>query len=602
MDEEKSISLLAQPQGEFPALNLSPSLSAPSTFYRIYKDSKLRCVFLIVLLSATYFNLPSKVFPSQRREGCCVPAACVQVDPLRPVANGDIASRLKSLYDTGDFSSRAAEWLGGAVRIPTEVYDDNGPVGEDPRWNIFAEFHDYLRGAFPRIHEELILTKVNTYGLLYTWKGSDSSLQPILLMNHQGEARFWKFFEPRTYSQWQEPPFSGALKDGWVWGRGSCDDKNGLIGNMASVETLLEANFKPKRTVVLAFGFDEESSGNEGAGQLSIYLKEHGLKEFAFIVDEGETYYNEYGQIFAPVATSEKGYLDVEVKVAAPGGHSSVPPTHTTIGLLSQLISHLESHPHPPRLTRSSAVFELYQCYAAHGPDLPETLRRTIAEAAESDDALKRMESMLIGDDTPTGRTITAILRTTQAVDLISGGVKINALPEEAYAVINHRVSTDSSIGELKDAITALFTQFTADRKLGLTAFGKNIHELSSSFTPIANVTISEAFGSALEPAPVTPTTGAAWRLLSGTIRSAYQDAEGDEKEVIVTSATPGGNTDTKSYWDLSRNIYRYSHIGVHHLKNGAHTINEAMKLEGFVNSIRFYTTLILNADEADSL
>lgn len=127
------------------------------------------------------------------------------------------------------------------------------------------------------------MTKVNTYALLYTWYGSDPSLKPIMLMNHQGKPFSLGSpslsppkltlrvdvvpVEPRTYSQWQEPPFSGVLKDGWVWGRGSCDDKRGLIGNLASVETLLEADFRPKRTVVLAFGFDEESGGYEVSPQ-----------------------------------------------------------------------------------------------------------------------------------------------------------------------------------------------------------------------------------------------------------------------------------------------------------------------------------------------
>lgn len=124
------------------------------------------------------------------------------------------------------------------------------------------------------------------------------------------------------------------------------------------------------------------------------------------------------------------------------------------------------------------------------------------------------------------------------------GGVKINALPEEAYAVVNHRISTDSSVGALKDTITSLFTSFTADRKLSLNAFGKDVHISSSSgLIPIANVTISEAFGSALQPAPVTPTGTQAWHLLSGTIRSAYHDAAGERKDVVVTPMTLGGNT-----------------------------------------------------------
>lgn len=63
------------------------------------------------------------------------------------------------------------------------------------------------------------------------------------------------------YPQWQEPPYSGNYKEGWVWGRGSGDDKSGLIGVMLAAETLLEGGFQPQRTIVMSFGFDEEASG-----------------------------------------------------------------------------------------------------------------------------------------------------------------------------------------------------------------------------------------------------------------------------------------------------------------------------------------------------
>lgn len=115
------------------------------------------------------------------------------------------------------------------------------------------------------------------------------------------------------------------------------------------------------------------------------------------------------------------GYLDVEIKVTAPGGHSSVPSKHTTIGLLSQLIGHLESNPHPAKLTRSSSIFDLFQCFAAHAPDLPDSFRQTILRAPKSDRALDRMEKMVLGDETEEGRKIRAILSTTQAVDVIAG-------------------------------------------------------------------------------------------------------------------------------------------------------------------------------------
>ena len=78
--------------------------------------------------------------------------------------------------------------------------------------------------------------------------------------------------DPATVASWDHPPFSGAYEDGYIWGRGSCDDKSDLIGLLLSVESLLEAGFKPRRTFVMAFGFDEEVSGREVRCLLAIFV------------------------------------------------------------------------------------------------------------------------------------------------------------------------------------------------------------------------------------------------------------------------------------------------------------------------------------------
>lgn len=92
----------------------------------------------------------------------------------------------------------------------TESYDDLLPVGQDPRWDVFQDLHEYLATSFPLVYvktvsnsvpawrradlsdftlvsfETLRATKVNTYGIVLHWQGSDSSLKPVLLTAHQG--------------------------------------------------------------------------------------------------------------------------------------------------------------------------------------------------------------------------------------------------------------------------------------------------------------------------------------------------------------------------------------------------------------------------------
>lgn len=179
------------------------------------------------------------------------------------------------------------------------------------------------------------------------------------------------------------------------------------------------------------------------------------------------------------MAVAEKGYLDVRVEVATPGGHSSVPPEHTvriyhpykptythfatsqSIGILASLLVEIESTPYQPELPRSSPIYSLLQCFAAHIPSLPSSFRRAVlASICPADSshhaqrkcnkALKKVEEQLFdaqsdfnkGDEFE-ARSYRSLLRTTQAVDVIDGGVKSNALPELASAIVNHRIRTD---------------------------------------------------------------------------------------------------------------------------------------------------------------
>src|SRR5687767_12386107 len=97
----------------------------------------------------------------------------------------------------------AAERLAGAVRIPTISPEDPAAFDAD----AFQALHAYLESAFPRTHTELRRETVGTHSLLYTWTGSDASLQPILLMGHMDVVPV----EPGTEAAWQEDPFGGRI-------------------------------------------------------------------------------------------------------------------------------------------------------------------------------------------------------------------------------------------------------------------------------------------------------------------------------------------------------------------------------------------------------
>lgn len=546
---------------------------------------KITLVTALVISASTYLvKRPLNGFPVGTLEDAV--DLCPQADEIVPEKNGVIWESLQQAYSTEKFKARAIDWLGGAVRIPTETFDDMGDVTE-PVWEKFLPLHDYLKDSFPLLHSNLELTKVNTYGLLYVWKGSDSALKPLLLAAHQDVVPVLE----TTIDEWQYPPFSGYFDGESLWGRGSCDDKSGLIGIMSAIESMLENGFKPTRTVVIASGFDEEVSGLRGAASLATEMLERfGENAFAMLLDEGSGYSEVYGRVIAVPGIAEKGSLNVRIKVTSPGGHSSLPPSRTSIGMLAELLVQYEKNPFEVHLTRGSPTYRSAQCMAQHAPGVSSSLKEHMLRAEHCDGALRAAEQELFKN-----RAFMSLVGTTQAIDIVDGGIKVNALPEQAWAIVNHRISTESSIAATKVRDIELLESIANDFNLSYMAFGNHIS--NGNAPSYGTLTLSTAFGDGLEPAPVTPSGEDAvpFRLLSGTIKAAYNSHRNisGSSAIIVSPGIMSGNTDTRFYWKLTDHIFRYGHLGGAgggSLPSGVHTINEAISIDSFVEMIRFYT------------
>ncbi|KAI0032673.1 carboxypeptidase S [Vararia minispora EC-137] len=516
---------------------------------------------------------------------------------MSPTKHRALLDDLEKLYANETYREWAYESLGAVVRVPTVTFDDIGLPGEDPRWNTRLLLHGVLEKRFPLVHSTLKKTVINTYALVYHWQGSDTSLKPILLTAHQDVVPV----NPDTEGEWIHSPFSGYFDGEWIWGRGSCDDKSGLVSTLTTIETLIMQEYQPTRTVVLAYGIDEERGGVDGAKKIKDYLLgTYGCNGISLLVDEGGGWEDRSGTIFASPNVAEKGKLNVRIEVMTRGGHSSVPPPHTGIGYLSTIVTELEAHPLPAVLERGT-YFQSLQCSAAHDPGLSNDLRELIKNASKDGDALKRLQEVLAATNE---RQFRAITGTTQAIDLVGGGVKVNALPEYTWAVADHRIADWSSVAELQQRYIDVLTPVTSALNLTFDPFGLDLYQ--STHTPSAgHVRLSDAYGTALNPAPITPTDGnSAWELLSGTIKSSLKTSSRTPvgTAIIVAPGLSLGNTDTRHYWNLTKNIFRYAHGGADDRYNGAHTVNEAIRAEGFLEMIRFHTRLILNADESVSL
>ena len=210
--------------------------------------------------------------------------------------------------------------------------------------------------------------------------------------------------------------------------------------------------------------------------------------------------------------------------------------------MLAAVITQLEAHPHVPALNRSGIYYTHLQCRAAHDPSLPAPIRSLIAKSRHSDKALYALEKHLATTD----RLFPALAGTTQAADVVRGGVKTNALPESAWAVVNHRIATDSSVGAVQEHDAELLHGLARRFNLTYTAFGQLLSDTGAP--AYGSLTLSDAWGAALEPAPITPSAGedaGAFRLLAGTIKTVYRVHRNvtDDETVIVSPGIMSGNT-----------------------------------------------------------
>ncbi|XHG09366.1 hypothetical protein AWENTII_012430 [Aspergillus wentii] len=390
-------------------------------------------------------------------------------------------------------------------------------------------------------------------------------------------------------SDWSHPPFAGHFDGQWLWGRGATDCKNVLIGLLSAIEDLLQQNWQPARTIVLAFGFDEESHGFLGAGAISKALEEkYGPDSFEFILDEGGMGIQPLGDdvVYALPGVGEKGSIDIIINLNVTGGHSSIPPSHTGIGIIAEIIYELERQDlFLPVLSDSHPSRRMLECQVRHSPDYVEPW---LASGLKSTDHVSLAEAIAVSR----GEKVRFTLQTSQAADLIHGGVKTNALPEKISATVNYRVALHQTPDEIKQRAIAIISPILAKYNISLSAFPASTDGLPT-INHLTLITLSKP----LLPAPVSPVDNSVWSRFSGVTRSVFESAPSlAGKKVVVSGDVMTGNTDTRFYWALSRNIYRWAPARVGHALN-IHTVDERVDIDVHLEGIMLYYDLIRGFD-----
>ncbi|KFH42530.1 Carboxypeptidase S-like protein [Hapsidospora chrysogenum ATCC 11550] len=516
---------------------------------------------------------------------------CQQVPGLSP-RNHDAERFIRDKVESPAYHTEIINKLTRIIQIPSESYDDLGPIGEDDRWDVFYDMEKYIKATYPTLVGNVRLDHANTHGLILTWEGSvpASEAKPILMLAHQDVVPVL----PDTVGDWTHPPYEGFYDGEIIWGRGATDDKGYLISLLESVDLLMKSGFRPKRTVILAFGCDEEISGENCGRPIADFLHErYGDDGIYMIMDEGSMgVQKEFDQSFAMVSVAEKGYLDVGINITSSGGHASTPPDHNVIGILSEIIVAIENSPFPGRVTSKNPMFGFLECAAAHAPpaSLTSGVRENLGRVARGDVEAQEKVAWLLDD------SLRYYFRTSQSVGKINGGVKINAIPELASTMINLRLAVETSVAQVKEHYESLIRPIAQRHGMHLEGFSSSGYDSPEQHRrKISLYSVDD-----LEPAPVSPVDAEAFRVLSGTIRNTLHPLGKDgSEELIVTPYLMPANTDTKFFWAVSSNIYRFTPINLVHSLNRAHTTDEFIRADEFVREPLFFATLILNADDA---
>jgi len=449
-------------------------------------------------------------------------------------------------------TEHAAATLAQAVRLRTVS------ALEDPLANAdqFEALHGLLQTAYPHAHQVLKREVVGGLSLLYTWPGSDASLPAVALMAHQDVVPI----ASGTESQWEQPPFDGVRDGEFVWGRGAWDDKGNLISQMEAVELLASQGFRPRRTIHLVFGADEEVGGLRGAAQVAQLLKQRGERLY-FVIDEGllitEGLVPGLQAPAALIGVAEKGYMSVLLTLDTAPGHSSMPPAPggSAIAMMSTALKRLDDNGMPAAL--QGVAREMFETLA---PEMSGFSRVALSNLW--------LFGPLVQRQLEQGASTNAVLRTTTALTVVEAGNKDNVLPGHAEATVNFRLLP----GDTRDEVMAHVKETVGTASKAPTPFRYDVLAGSS------------------EASAVSPTSSPSYQLIERTVRELFPDT-------VVAPGLMIGATDSRHMADISEHIYRFSPVRARPEDLPRfHGTNERIAVGNLGELIRFYHRLLSQA------
>lgn len=435
-----------------------------------------------------------------------------------------------------------AEHLAGMVRFPT-VSSKNM---DEMDFSVFEQFHKYLEDTYPLVHKTFKKEIIGRAGLLYHWEAPRKSEKlPLLLAAHQDVV------PAGDVSAWTHPPFAGVIADDCLWGRGSLDCKNQIMGHMEALEALIAEGFQPDFDIYLAYGYNEEVSTTCGAPAAALLVKtlqERGVR-LGMVLDEGGSVVSGASMgvsgSIANISVAEKGYVDIQLSKTGKGGHSARPGKTSIMADVARAVVRLSESPMPYRILPEIAL--QYRILADLVPE-----RREIYQDIQAHQ--EQLFPMLDSD-----HGVAAKFQTTVAMTMAQGSYAPNVMPGKVSVTLNCRPLPGDTI----DSVT---------------------EKLREIIGPELGVEVTCLGGR--DPSPVSDIDTPLFRNLKSVIESVYPNC------VAVPSICLGG-TDSYFYYPICDHVYRFA--GEYRVpQNGsAHAVNERIWLEHIDAVPKFFYTFL---------
>lgn len=313
----------------------------------------------------------------------------------------------------------------------------------------------------------------------------NGSKRPVLVMAHTDVVGVQK-------EKWPVDPFGAVLKDGYVWGRGTVDDKDKLVANLMLMLWLKRSGAKLDRDVIFLAEASEEGDTTNG---IDFMVREHFDEINAeFAISEGGSARLEKDQVkLVAVATAEKLPRRVRLVVNGTSGHGSVPRTDNALVKLSAAVAKLGTWETPMRLNDTTRTY--FERLATIST--PEQAARYNGLL----DPKKTVASQRYLAQNEPGHY--SMLRTSVVPTILKAGFRMNVIPSEAEATIDVRVLPDEDVTKFFDEMKKIVNDPQSKSNRSLRAPARRIHPLAS--TRKCSARLSARPNACIPPRPLCP-------------------------------------------------------------------------------------------------